>query len=200
MMKLHLGCGKNILGDDWINIDMDSKSDILPQNGLDPTSYPSIPVFNYDIFALPFKDACASEILCESVAEHLSFDEEKKLFLEIRRLLAPGGTVNIFVPDFEAQIKIWLEADENFQDFYEVGFRDDAHWFGQYKKDFTSRWGYLTATLFGHQNGKGQFHRNAYTEGKLRAIFDKLGLEVIELTRNTHKDGLCPYLRIIGRR
>jgi hypothetical protein len=29
--------------------------------------------------------------------------------------------------------------------------------------------------LFGTQNGEGQFHKNAYTEGKIIAICDKMG-------------------------
>ncbi len=37
------------------------------------------------------------------------------------------------------------------------------------------RWGILQTMFFGNQNGAGQFHRSAYTEGKLRAIAGAAG-------------------------
>ena len=60
-------------------------------------------------------------------------------------------------------------------------FRDDdeaikqQHWFGNYSYSTENRWGYLTASIFGTQNGEGQFHKNAYTVPKIKAICNKLG-------------------------
>jgi hypothetical protein len=82
-------------------------------------------------------------------------------------------------------VKQWLEAEDAWKDFY----RNDPeailnqHWFGTYTYSPTNRWGYLTATLYGSQNGAGQFHTNCYSEAKLRAICRKLGLDVVSIDR-----------------
>ena len=47
--------------------------------------------------------------------------------------------------------------------------------------NYKNRWGYFSATIFGSQNGKGQYHKNAYTKKKLQAMCDKLGFKVIKL-------------------
>ena len=39
----------------------------------------------------------------------------------------------------------------------------------------------LTATFYGSQNGKGQYHKNSYTKKKLIAICKKLDFEVMEI-------------------
>ena len=109
--------------------------------------------------------------------EHFSFKEESQFFHEVKRVLKPGGLFQFSVPDFEDAVKKWLDAKDDWKDF----FRDDdeaiqqQHWFGNYSYSTDNRWGYLTASLFGTQNGEGQFHKNAYTEGKIKAICKKMG-------------------------
>ena len=51
-------------------------------------------------------------------------------------------------------------------------------WFGTYTYKPSNRWGYLTATFYGSQNGKGQYHKNCYFKNKLRAICKKMGFKV----------------------
>jgi hypothetical protein len=78
-------------------------------------------------------------------------------------------------------VKSWLEAEDNWQDWY----RDDKeaiekkHWFGNYEYSFKNRWGFITACMFGSQNGEGQYHKNCYTSKKLNKIFDKLNFSVV---------------------
>jgi metal-sulfur cluster biosynthetic enzyme len=55
------------------------------------------------------------------------------------------------------------------------------HWFGTHTYKPTNRWGYLTATFYGSQNGAGQFHNNCYSEKKLRAVCKKIGLDVVSI-------------------
>ena len=43
-----------------------------------------------------------------------------------------------------------------------------------------NRWGYITAVMFGSQNGNGQYHKNCYTKQKLRNIFKKLNFKIIK--------------------
>lgn len=187
-IKLNLGCASRLLRG-YTNIDLDSLGQIKKR-------YPNIEfpediqVHNYDIFNLPYEDNTVDEVRCDSLLEHLSFLEEKKFFFEMKRILKKNGLLRFSVPDFEETVKLWLNAKDEWKDFY----RNDKeailkqHWFGQYSYSTDNRWGYLTASIFGPQNSPGQFHKNCYTEGKARAILKKLGFKNISIDRYRWKD------------
>jgi len=181
-VRLNIGCGARPISG-YVNIDFDSKEEILAR-------YPGLvlpeglEILNYDIFNLPYGDGAVAEVRCDSLVEHLSFLEEKRFFHEMRRVLAVGGELQFSVPDFEATVRQWLEAKDDWQDFY----RNDPeaiaqnHWFGTYSYGAENRWGYLMASIFGSQNGAGQYHRNAYTRKKIGALLRKVGFEVKEMS------------------
>lgn len=182
-LKLNIGCASRIL-DDYVNIDLSTVDELINR-------YPNvdinqnIPVYQYDIFNLPYDDEKVDEIRCDSLLEHLSFKEEKLFFYEARRVLKPNGLLVFSVPDFEKTITDWLDAADDWQDFY----RDDekaiseCHWFGTYSYGFENRWGYLMASIFGPQNSDGQFHKNAYTENKIKKMLIKLEFSILKLER-----------------
>ena len=186
-IKLNLGCGGRPLKG-YINVDMDSLDELKKR-------YPNtkfsndIIVKNLDIFNLPYNNNSVQEVRADSFIEHLSFIEEKNFFKEVYRVLMPNGKFEWSVPDFEDCIKKWLEAKDDWQDF----FRDDEeaileeHWFGTYTYQTTNRWGYLTAMIFGSQKGEGQFHKNAYTESKIRALMKKLNFKIDDLYKYNWK-------------
>lgn len=182
-IRLNLGCGGRPL-DGYINVDQDSIEE-MKKRYPHQVFAPEMKIYQYDIFNLPYEDASVDEIRADSFIEHLCFKDEKKLFLEVKRVLKKDGVFHWSVPDFEDCVKTWLAAEDNWQDFY----RDDdeaikkQHWFGTYTYDTKNRWGYLTAMIFGSQNGEGQHHRNAYTEGKIKAMMKKLGFEIVNLER-----------------
>ena len=97
-------------------------------------------------------------------------------------------------------VKQWLAAKDDWKDF----FRDDDeaikqnHWFGNYNNKPNNRWGYLLATIFGSQNGEGQFHRNCYTEKKLIAICKKIGIKIINIERFQWKEDRDHMLKMIA--
>lgn len=175
-IRLNLGCGGRPLPG-YLNVDRD---DIEAMTSRYPDrSFDDVPIiYPFDIFNLPFPDSSISEVRAESLVEHLSFAEEPLFFNETRRVLRPGGRMVIQTTDFEAIARLWLDARDDWQDFYRSDPEAIAatHWFGQYSYAMDNRWGYLTAAIFGSQNGEGQFHRNCYTEGKLRAIMEHLGM------------------------
>ena len=180
--RLNLGCASRPLPG-YINIDLDTIEEIKAR-------YPNIDIpdnleiFQYDIFNLPYDDGTVDEVKSDSMLEHLSFLEEKKFFYEMKRVLRSGGELVFSVPDFEAAVKLWLEAKDDWKYFYRND--DEAiaqqHWFGQYSYAMDNRWGYLTASLFGPQNSEGQFHKNCYTENKIRKMLEFLDFDVAELS------------------
>lgn len=151
-LKLHLGCGNNIL-EGWHNIDLYIKNNLK--------------VRNYDITKkLPHEDGEVDEILCSHVIEHLNFFQEKLFFDEVYRLLNKNGKLTIEVYDGEWVVKKWLEANDNWKQFY---INKDHDYFGN-GYNINERWGVLTAHLFGNAGHEGQFHHNIYTEKKLYRI------------------------------
>ena len=169
-VRLNLGCASRLLPD-YINIDMDSLDEIKRR-------YPNIQVPDNiaflvgDALNLDFDDESVDEVRADALLEHFSFLEEPKFFREAARVLKPGGVLRFSVPDFEDAVRKWLDAEDDWKDF----FRNDdeaienKHWFGNYSYSTENRWGYLMASIFGPQNGEGQFHKNAYTEKKIEAI------------------------------
>ena len=199
-IRLNLGCASRpLLG--YINIDLDTIEDIHAR-------YPNIEipddisVYQYDIFDLPYPENSVDEVRCDSMLEHLSFLEEGQFFREIKRVIKPGGQLIFSVPDFEFMVRKWLEAEDNWQDF----FRNDPeaianeHWFGQYSYSMQSRWGYLTASLFGPQNGEGQFHKNCYTVGKIKALLPKIGFHIVELSFYDWKGDRDRMINVISQK
>ena len=180
-IRLNLGCGGRPLSG-YINVDMDTLEQIRQR-------YPNqefeddLVVKQYDLFDLPFENNSVDEIRSEGLIEHLAFIDEPKFFYEIARILRPGGKLYISTVDFEKAAQQWLDATDDWQDFYRSDTESimNQHWFGTYSYEPTNRWGYLTATLFGSQNGEGQFHRNCYTFKKLEAICKRINLQVISI-------------------
>jgi predicted SAM-dependent methyltransferase len=182
-IRLNLGCGGRPLPG-YINVDMDSLDEIRVRYP-DRTYDDSLIVVNYDLFDLPFDDDSVDEIRSEGLIEHLPFIDEPRFFKEVVRVLRPGGKLYLSTVDFEKVAEQWLAAADAWKDFY----RSDReavlsqHWFGTYSYNADNRWGYLTATLYGSQNGAGQFHTNCYSESKMRAICRRMNLDVVKIER-----------------
>ncbi len=66
---------------------------------------------------LPFQDGSVRRILAEHVIEHLDFrDDIPGVFREFHRILEPGGTVRIVVPDAERYMSAYVHrSPEEFQ-------------------------------------------------------------------------------------
>ena len=195
-IKLNLGCGGRPLSG-YINVDLDSLDELkarYPQH-----EFPEdIEIHNVNIFQLPFADDSVTEVRADSIIEHLSFAEEPKFFYEVKRVLCPGGRLRLSTTDFEKIAQLWLAAKDDWKDFYrnDPGAIANRHWFGQYSYSMDNRWGYLTASIFGSQNGPGQFHKNCYTVGKIRAILDRLEFEELEISHFRWKGDRDPMILV----
>jgi predicted SAM-dependent methyltransferase len=168
---LHFGCGPKLLPG-WVNIDrvaraLGVRTDI-------------------DLTRLPWPDGSVAAILAEHVFEHFTFAEEEQVWTEVCRVLRPGGALTIEVPDFEWVCESFLNAEDDFATFYQVGHPD--HYAG-HGRVLDQRWDILQTMFFGNQNGAGQFHHSAYTEAKLRALAAKLGFAAIVVEKIFNKGG-----------
>lgn len=84
MIKLHLGCGWRNFGKEWIHIDGGDYSHL---------DY-------HDITSLPYEDNTVSIIYASHVIEYFDKNEVLNILTEWHRVLMPGGTIRIAVPDF----------------------------------------------------------------------------------------------------
>jgi hypothetical protein len=50
------------------------------------------------------------------------------------------------------------------------------------------------ASIFGSQNGEGQFHKNAYTRSKIAALLARVGFEVKEMSTYLWKGDREPMI------
>jgi predicted SAM-dependent methyltransferase len=182
-VRLNLGCGGRPLSN-YINVDMDTLEQIRLRYPNQEFSDDLI-VVQYDIFNLPYAENSVDEIRSDGLIEHLPFIDEPRFFYEVTRILKPGGILYLSTVDFEMAVKQWLAAEDDWRDFYRIDEESicNQHWFGTHTRKPSNRWGYLTATLYGCQNGAGQFHTNCYSVAKLNAVCKKIGLEVLSVDR-----------------
>ena len=96
-LNLHIGCGKGILPG-WVNIDI----------------HPAPLAMNV-LRGLPFSAGSARYVFVSHFLEHLFFPRDVKPFLaELRRVVEPGGTVRIVVPDVEQCIEAYSTNNRAF--------------------------------------------------------------------------------------
>src|SRR5439155_20851452 len=129
-IRLNLGCGGSPLSD-YVNVDMDSL-EALKERYPQQKFSDDIRVYDYDIFNLPYADGTVEEIRADSLIEHLPFVNEPRFFYETKRVLKPGGLLRLATPDFEATVREWLAAKDEWKEFYrnDPEAIRDKHWFG----------------------------------------------------------------------
>ena len=95
-VKLHFGCGPRILPG-WVNID--------------GWNFPGIN-FETDLRQpLPLSDASCQLIFTEHVFEHIDAESRLPVLRELLRVLQPGGTLRIVVPDCEQFVNAYIRRD-----------------------------------------------------------------------------------------
>lgn len=92
-LLLNCGSGQRPFAKPWINIDCQErwKPDLVA-----------------DCAHLPYEDGSCDMIVLHHVLEHFGCGEGFGLIAESFRLLQPGGTLLIFVPDLKALAQHWL--------------------------------------------------------------------------------------------
>jgi predicted SAM-dependent methyltransferase len=95
MMKLHLGCGWRNFGPDWVHIDAGDYTH-LDHDSVTDLSH--------------IENNTVSLIYSSHMLEYLDRDEAHMVLQEWRRVLRPGGTLRLAVPDFESMVKLYSEG------------------------------------------------------------------------------------------
>ena len=96
--KLNIGCG-SFLERGWFGIDYRSSNASLRCD------------FKR---GLPIHGGACRFIFSEHVFEHLDLQELRRVLRECHRVLAPGGTIKIIMPDLEVYVRAYLQHDETF--------------------------------------------------------------------------------------
>ncbi len=103
MIKLHLGCGRNILNG-WVNTD--SKKSLERCEYLDVTK------------KFPYKDNSVDYIFSEHMIEHISLQDGKFMLEESFRILKNGGKIRISTPDLKFFIELYNDNKTDLQKKY----------------------------------------------------------------------------------
>ena len=90
--KLHLACGKNVIGG-WANIDLEGNKNVIAWDLTQP---------------LPVASNSVEFIYSEHFIEHIGRDQAKRLLTECHRVLRPGGVLRISTPDLRKLIDEYL--------------------------------------------------------------------------------------------
>lgn len=92
---LNFGSGPRGLADErWINVDGFKDNNVH---------------FLFDLGRpLPFQDGTFDGVFTEHVLEHFTLEDSERIACELSRILAPGGTLRIVVPDAEKIVRTYL--------------------------------------------------------------------------------------------
>ena len=109
--RLHIGCGP-LVRDGWVNLDL------FPADGAHYVDGNN---------ALPFEDSIFQHIHCEHFLEHLEQERAIRFLKNCFRVLKPGGSFRIIVPDAEKYFRAYVAGDtEYFQRLENLGGSSEA--------------------------------------------------------------------------
>lgn len=95
-LKLNLGSGRSRI-EGWVNVDV-----------------PPADLQMHLSWALPFAEAVAEYVYLSHVLEHFYRQEALELLCDVHRVLAPGGTARLVVPDIEKCMRAYVQKDEGY--------------------------------------------------------------------------------------
>jgi predicted SAM-dependent methyltransferase len=150
--KVNLGCGLAIAAG-WINIDGSLNALIASSpSGLHPLAYRlsgasryysreqycrllSDHVFvHHDlVHGIPLADACADFVYSSHFLEHLNRNDAEHLLCASFRILKPGGTLRIVVPDLEYALSLYSSGKKKMMLTQYFFVEDDGSHYAQHK-------------------------------------------------------------------
>lgn len=118
--------------------------------------------------ALPFHDACASEILSNHSIEHVSWLDVEFVVKDWLRVLAPGGRVFLRTPDLEYICKMYLAGKVTPE--HPVDESSMVRIFGD-----CGPWHWANIKLFAGENYPGNFHFFCFDYQNIKSFFERVG-------------------------
>ncbi len=158
-LKLNLGCGAN-LKPGWINVDsFNERADLQ----LDLRE------------KFPFRDESVSFIYSEHFFEHLEYPDQAIGFLrKAWRVLKPGGTLSISVPDTEWPLISYATGNEEY--------------FRLARERFHPKWCNTRMHNLNYHFRQGSEHKHAYDFETLGKILQEVGF--VSMEKRPFKPGL----------
>jgi len=128
MHRINLGSGQRPFAKPFINIDINPRWN--PDVVADGASMPM------------FENASAEIVVCHHTLEHYGCGEAKQMIKECHRILAPGGSLLVFVPDMMALAQMWISGKLSTQVYM-------TNTYGAFMQDEADRhkWGYDRKSL-----------------------------------------------------
>ena len=122
-LKVHLGCGGDIrLG--WVNIDLA----LMPPPGFDRAAHPDTQLISYDLRqGLPLEEESCMAIYSSHFFEHMEYQHGLRLIKECYRVLKPGGTFRLCMPNYRACFTAYLQNDRDFFRLIDYSLVDPEH-------------------------------------------------------------------------
>lgn len=162
-MKLVIGT-RRFLGPEWTHVDIDPRP-IFDELGV---AHP-VDVVG-DARSVPLPDGCADYVYSQECLEHFPWRDTRIVLAEWTRLLKPGGTLRVEVPDFLAAIEQVAQNDSEHMDFA------------------------IQQIIFGGQENEFDFHYVGLTPRMLTKHMTELGLVVNHVARGFE----VGYLQVDG--
>lgn len=150
-VRLNLGCGVHRILGNWTHVD--ANPDVAPDLVAD--------VRDLSLF----RDGSVDEVFAGHVLEHLDWEEGQAALREWRRVLRPGGTLGVVVPDFREIVLRYLANDGTVVEWPE-GTRRLA-------RDLR-----LINDMFIYSHGQDSPHRYCYDGALLRQAVEAAGFVV----------------------
>ncbi len=97
-LKLNIGCGP-LSFKGWVNIDFESFPGVYHHDARDP---------------IPLADGSARHIHCEHFLEHLTQEDAVRFLRECHRLLEPGGSLRLILPDAGKYLRAYANEERAF--------------------------------------------------------------------------------------
>jgi glycosyltransferase involved in cell wall biosynthesis len=161
--KLNLGCGgKKMPG--YVNCDL-FKGPTVDE------------VFDLD--SIPYKDGTISAISSEHSLEHVPFDRAEKAIREWNRVLAPGGELMLYMPDFDLCCRSYINAPIEHSTFFKT-----RCWFKN--------------TVYGIQKGQAgepddaQIHKCGFSKEEMKIVLERNNFIVDYIGNYPSDDFLLP--------
>lgn len=195
-VKLHLGCGRNTLAG-WLNADLHgwrlNDGDGWQVN----RAKERVLSINVGTTPLPLPDGSCALVYTSHMLEHLIHPAQTSLVMEeVHRVLAPGGTVRIVVPDAAVWLRGYAQQDE---EFFGLVRKEWQHWDWAALDSLNgSTLDYIlpylgASSIQGHLSGDHQF---GFDESALRALLSRAGFQEESITRCVYQQSRVAELRV----